>query len=129
MKNSLCIGSDRLTPSKVVKKTPKCGQGCCETIPSGEFLTQNSCELKVAPSAASDDSADAEMSIRSVALLPDLLSLLVFSRVKRRPIANITEQHCTVDAVVLRILLHATGVIMNPLSYFMLFETIIEAFW
>lgn len=68
------------------------------------------------------------MSIRPVALLLDLPSLLVFSRVKRRPIANITEHHCTVDAVVLRILLHASGVIMNLLSYFMLFETIIEAF-
>jgi len=69
------------------------------------------------------------MSTRPVASLPDLPPLPVFSRVKRRPIANITEHHCTVDVVVLQILLHAAGVIMNPLSYFMLFETIVVAFW
>lgn len=49
---------------------------------------------------------------------PDLPSLLVFSWVKRRPTTNSTEHPCPVDAVVRQILLHATGVIMNPLSYF-----------
>lgn len=66
---------------------------------------------------------------RLVALLPALPSLLGFSRVRRGPVANTTEYHCTAEAVGLWILLHSTGVIMNLLSYFMLFETIIEAFW
>lgn len=77
MKNSLCFGSD-IDSFKAVQKTQNEDRGVGRPSPVENFPTENSYELKVAPSVALDDSADTEMSVRPVALLPDLPSLWYF---------------------------------------------------
>lgn len=63
----MCSGSDRLTPSEAVQKTQTGAWAIVRPMPSRELPTENSCELKVAPWVAPDDSADTEMSVRPMA--------------------------------------------------------------
>lgn len=100
IQNILCAleGTDQILQKLSTKKKPK-GARAVVRSPHCEHPIENSYECEAAPSVASGDSSDAGMSTRLVVLLPALVSLLGFSRIRRGPVANITEHHCTADAV------------------------------
>lgn len=100
IQNILCAleGTDQILQKLSTKKKTKKGQGSCETTLIENILLRTLMNGKLPPQWHQVILQMLECP-SGLWHLPALLSLLGFSRVRRGPVANITEHHCMVDAV------------------------------